>query len=264
MPVKTDPSGRRSVQAEVEVPGTPTEVWRAIATGQGISSWFVPTEVEEREGGVINASFGPNMDSVSRVTAWDPPRRFVAESSDDPSGPKVATEWTVEARSGGSCVVRVVHGWFAASDELDNQFEGHAHGWNAFFRTLRLVLTHFRDQPSETVQVMANLPEPKAVAWNTLTKALGIEAREVGARVVTRDAAPPLAGRIEHAGEAEYWEELLLRLDLPAPGVAHLFALQMGGQVFLPIRLYLFGARAADAARQAQLVWGDWTAHLGR
>ena len=44
MPVKKDASGRRSVEAEVEVPGTPEEVWQAIATGPGISSWFVPTE----------------------------------------------------------------------------------------------------------------------------------------------------------------------------------------------------------------------------
>ena len=36
MPVKKEPSGRRSVEAQVEVPGTPEDVWRAIATGPGI------------------------------------------------------------------------------------------------------------------------------------------------------------------------------------------------------------------------------------
>ena len=48
MSVKKEASGRRSVQVEVEVPGTPEEVWQAIATGPGISSWFVPTEFEEQ------------------------------------------------------------------------------------------------------------------------------------------------------------------------------------------------------------------------
>jgi hypothetical protein len=33
---KKEASGRRSVQVEVEVPGTPEEVWQAIATGPGI------------------------------------------------------------------------------------------------------------------------------------------------------------------------------------------------------------------------------------
>src|SRR5688572_11652035 len=98
MPVKKDVSGRRSVEAEVVVPGTPEEVWQAIATGPGISSWFVPTQVEEREGGAITASFGPGMDSKSAITKWDPPHRLTADSRDDmgPDDPTVATEWIVE------------------------------------------------------------------------------------------------------------------------------------------------------------------------
>ena len=48
---------RRSFEFEIEVPGTPEEVWRAIATGPGISSWYVPHVVEEREGGDATASF---------------------------------------------------------------------------------------------------------------------------------------------------------------------------------------------------------------
>ena len=45
MSVKREPSGRRSIRVEVEVPGTPEQVWEAIATGPGGSSWFVPTEI---------------------------------------------------------------------------------------------------------------------------------------------------------------------------------------------------------------------------
>jgi hypothetical protein len=48
--VKKEASGRRSVQVEVEVPGTPEEVWQAIATRPGILSWLMPTEFEVREG----------------------------------------------------------------------------------------------------------------------------------------------------------------------------------------------------------------------
>ena len=50
MSVKKETSGRRSVQVEVEMPGTPEEVWQAIATGPGISSWFVPAAFEARDG----------------------------------------------------------------------------------------------------------------------------------------------------------------------------------------------------------------------
>ena len=81
MSVKKEASGRRSVQVEVEVPGTPEEVWQAIATGPGISSWFVPTEFEERDGKpvAVKMNFGPGMESRSAVTAWDPPRMFAAQ-----------------------------------------------------------------------------------------------------------------------------------------------------------------------------------------
>ena len=121
MSVKKDASGRRSVQVEVEVPGTPEEVWQAIATGHGISSWFVPTEVVAGEDGRparFVANFGPGMDSLAEVTAWEPPRRFATESMDlGPDAPPISTEWIVEARSGGTCVVRVVHSLFASSDQ---------------------------------------------------------------------------------------------------------------------------------------------------
>ena len=68
MSVKKEASGRRSVQVEVEVPGTPEEVWQAIATGPGISSWFVPAEFEERDGKpvAVKLNFGPGMESTLR------------------------------------------------------------------------------------------------------------------------------------------------------------------------------------------------------
>ena len=50
-----------------QAPGTPEEVWQAIATGPGISSWFVPTEFEERDGKpvAVKLNFGPGMESRS-------------------------------------------------------------------------------------------------------------------------------------------------------------------------------------------------------
>lgn len=263
MPVKKDAAGRRSVEVDVEVPGTPEEVWRAIATGPGISSWFVPSEVEEREGGTAISHFGPgsSMDSVATITAWDPPRRFVADSYDmGPEAPPVATEWSVEARSGGVCVVRVVHSWFASTDDWDGQFEAHEHGWRGFFRILRLSLAHFRGQPCSAFQLMGVAPEPRSEAWQTLTNGLGLEGVAEGQQVNTNPpaGAPALSGQVEEVGPVEYPETLLVRLDEPAPGIAHLFAMSMGGQVFLPIRLFLYGDQAPAAAARAEPVWQAW------
>jgi uncharacterized protein YndB with AHSA1/START domain len=260
MPVKKDAAGRRSVQAEVEVPGSPEEVWQAIATGPGISSWFVPTTVDGRVGGAVNANFGPGMDSVSTITAWDPPRRFAADSADmGPNAPTVATEWTVEARSGGTCVVRVVHSWFASTDDWDNQFEGHEQGWVAFFRILDLYLSHFRGQSGAMLQTIGMSPEFTSRAWDSLTGQLGLSDAMAGQRVSSTTGAPHLTGIVERVGPPEH-PELLLRLDQPTPGIAHLFAMPMGGQVYLPVRLFLYGDRAADVAAREERSWQSWIA----
>ena len=264
MPVKKDEAGNRSVQAEVEVPGTPEEVWRAIATGPGISSWFVPSEVEEREGGKAVAHFGPgdSMDSVATIKEWEPPRRYLFETEElGPGASPVASEWIVEARSGGTCVVRVVHRWFASSDEWDNQFEGHEHGWASFFRILRLYLTHFRDQPCSAFQMMGMAPEPAGAAWAALSRSLGLADAGEGQPVQSPAGAPRREGVVEQAGPPEY-PELLLRLEEPAPGLAHLFAMPMGGQVCLSVRLFLYGDRAAAAAVREEPVWQQWMQEL--
>jgi uncharacterized protein YndB with AHSA1/START domain len=260
MPVKKDPSGRRSVQAEVEVPGTPEVVWQAIATGPGISSWFVPAEVEEREGGTTVTHFGPgnSMDSVAKITVWDPPRRFVAETEERAG--KVATEWTVQTRAGDACVVRVVHSWFAATDDWDHEFEGHTYGWLSFFRLLRLYLTHFRGARGASFQAMGTTSPPKEPAWKSLMDALGISAPKVGATVATRGDAPGLAGTVEWAGQPAWPEELVVRLDTPAAGIAHFVPYAMGGQVFLTLRFYVFGESAAAEIARMEPEWTQWIA----
>src|SRR5262249_11698364 len=157
--LKKETSGKRSIQVEVQVPGTPEEVWQMIATGPGVSSWFVPTEIEEQAGGAIVSHFGPGMDGKAAITAWEPPHRFTATSSNlGPSAPALATEWMVEAASGGFCTVRVVHSLFADTDDWDNQLTSVESGWPTFFRILKLSLTYFRGQSCTTVQLVHPVP----------------------------------------------------------------------------------------------------------
>lgn len=147
---------------------------------------------------------------------------------------------------------------------LDDQLEQHEFGWRVFFRTLRLVLTHFRDQPSASLQLTAAMSPPKEEAWAKLTSAVGIDSHAVGSSVRAREPAPRLSGRVEHAGEGDYREDLLLRIDEPAPGLAHLFAMPMGGQIILPIRFYLFGEQAAEVASRAEATWRNWLERLNK
>ncbi len=259
MSVQRDASGRRWVQAEVEVPGTLEEVWRAIATGPGVSSWFVPTGVEERVGGEIKSSFGPGMDSSSTITVWDPPHRTVSESQDlGPDAPPVATEWIVEARSGGTCIVRVVHSLFASSDDWDSELEAWEGGWPDFFRILRLYLTHFPGQPCALLQLSATTSLPPAEAWAKLCKSLGVVGVVEGDQRRIDVGTPSLRVRIESVGQPHHQEELLLRTNEPTPGIAHWFALQMGEQTTLSLRFYLYGDSAHATVQRVEPPWRAW------
>ena len=260
MSVRTEASGRRSVHLEFEVPGTPEQVWQAIATGPGISSWFVPAEVEEREGGAITFHLGV-MDSSGIVTAWEPPRRFAYEERDwGENAPPLATECLVEARSGGTCVVRLVHSLFASGDEWDDQMESFEAGWPPFFDVLRLVLSHFEGQPSASFRVMNAAHRPEPEAWDALVKELGLENAARGERrTASASGTPPFAGTVERgAGEGKNAHEILLRLDEPAPGVALIGAYTWGGQTWAMLSLYLFGDRARALANRDEPLWKAW------
>ncbi len=262
MSVKKEPSGRRSVQVEVEVPGTPEEVWQAIATGPGVSAWFVPTEMVERDGKpvAVKHDFGPGMESEATVTAWDPPRRFAAESPGwVPNSPSLATEWSVEARGGGVCLVRVVHSLFASTDDWDSQLTGTESGWPAYFRILRLYLTHFRGQKSAMMQLMAPAAGSEAEAWDALTGALGLTGVAAGQRWRAPADAPALGGVVEHTGQKPYGA--LVRLDQPGPGVATLGAFAFGGTAMVLVSFYLYGDQAAAVVAREQPAWQAW---LGR
>jgi len=259
MSVKKEASGRRFIQVEVEVPGTPEEVWQAIATGPGISSWFVPTEFEERDGKpvAVKMNFGPGMESRAVVTAWEPPRMFAAQGEGWGGSPPIATEWSVEARGGGIFIVRIVNSLFASTDDWDNQLEGTKSGWSGFLRTLRIYLTHFRGQRSAIIQVMTPVAGTDAEAWDTLTTALGVKGLSVGQRATAPAGVPPLSGVVEYVTESPY--DALVRLDKPGPGVAALGAVTFpGGQGMVAMNFYLYGNGAAATVAREKPLWQAW------
>jgi uncharacterized protein YndB with AHSA1/START domain len=259
MSVKKEASGRRSIQVEVEVPGTPEEVWQAIATGPGISAWFTPAEFEEQGGKpvAVTLNFGPGMESRSVVTAWDPPRMFAREADGwVPGSPPIATEFSVEARAGGVCVVRVVNSLFASTDDWDNQLIGTESGWPGFFRILRIYLTHFRGQRSAMMQVMASVAGTKAEAWATLTAALGLNGVGSGQRWAVPADVPALGGVVEDISQSACGA--LLRLDKPGPGTAALYTITFGGSVMATFSFYLYGDQAAGTVARETPLWQAW------
>ena len=244
----------RSIELEIEVPGTPEEVWRAIATGPGISSWYVPHEVEEREGGTASASFGPGMDVDGRVAAWDPPHRIVFDGGEGVGG--MAFEWLVEAKDGGTCIVRLVNSGFGQGDEWDEQFDAMTSGWLLFMFNLKLHLEYFPGQTATAMLPMATWSGPRDFAWSRLTKELGISSNpRVGERVlISQLDTPKLAGKVVNVND---WQMTLL-LDEPAQGTAFIAAEGRGEQAEVSIWSYLYGEDGVSAADRDEPRWREW------
>ncbi len=255
--------GRRWVEMEFLVPGTPEQVWQAIATGPGMSAWFTPTRVDERVGGAIQFDFGDGEGSPGVITEWEPPVRLGYEEHGwSADAPPVATEVVVTSHSGDRCVVRMVHSLFTDRDDWDGELESFETGWPGFFEVLRLYLRHFAGQPAANAFAVTNHPGNMVQAWAALARSLGIAGVDVGERLETPSGAPQLRGIVERIHHSADFRDVMVRLDTPGPGIAVVGGCVAGGQTRVMVSLYLYGEAAADTAAAEAPKWRAWMAQL--
>jgi uncharacterized protein YndB with AHSA1/START domain len=255
--MSTTPNVPYRLEFSVEVPGTPEQVWHAIATAKGMSSWFLPTELEEREGGSLHFSMGPEMGSDGHVTGWEPPRRIEYQEdwaalmgvAPDALSP-MTSEFLVEAQSGGTCVVRVTTSGFGTGADWEQEFwDDMGPSWMAFFDNLRLYLAHFPGQEAATLEATATHPGDPTTLLSAAHDALGLGAE--GSAVVVRGAT----GTVERVFE----KQTLVRLTAPVPGMLNVYAHEMGeGAATIGVRAYLFSPDAAEYAQREQPAWQQW------
>jgi uncharacterized protein YndB with AHSA1/START domain len=246
-------SDDRSIELEIEVPGTPEEVWAAIATGPGISSWYVPHVVEERDGGSAMASFGdaPEMQIPGRVAAWEPPHRVVFDGGEADAG--LAFEWLVEARDGGTCILRLVNSGFGDDGEWDDQYDGMTEGWQLFLFNLQLHCRHFLGRDAVSMLPMGATSLSREDAWAKLCTDLRIPASPaVGDRVeaVGGDGLG-LAGTVVQSRPGA----VALLLDQPAPGTAFMAVEGSDGGCGVSIWSYLYGDDAPGIIERDKPRW---------
>jgi uncharacterized protein YndB with AHSA1/START domain len=160
------------IRLDAEVPATPEQVWDAIATGPGISSWFVGrTEVD---GATVRTSFGDGWIPTGTITASDAPHRLAYGSAAAPDGRFVAYEYLIEGRAGAATVLRAVTSGFLPGDDWADEFEAMRFGTELFFQTLLQCLSWF---PGRTATPVTAFGPPVADwprTWRRLHAALGL------------------------------------------------------------------------------------------
>jgi hypothetical protein len=166
-----------------------------------------------------------------------------------------ALELLVEARSGGTCVVRLVNSGFGPGPEWDEQVESTREGWRRCLRILALYRTHFAGQRGTPFVAFGAVPAGRERAWAELLEAVGADpaAERTALRV---DGAPALAGTVDEA----YGTVMTLLLDEPAPGLGYVAAGGPGDPSYVAVAATFFGDAGAAAAEQAAPAWHAWVA----
>ncbi|QNE21818.1 SRPBCC domain-containing protein [Kribbella qitaiheensis] len=171
------------IEIEIPLDATPDEVWDAITTREGMTAWFFPMEVAPDENGVSPGG---------QMTNWEPGHGYTVVAGEN------TFEYLIEARDGGSAVLRFSQTGFTA-DDWEAEYEATARGWGLYFHTLALYLSAFKNEPA--TYVVAEGPESSktAEAWQQLLSVLGASA--VGDKVeITVPGLDPIIGEVDYLG----------------------------------------------------------------
>ncbi|MGE3285906.1 MAG: SRPBCC domain-containing protein [Pseudonocardia sp.] len=242
------------MEKRVELDADPEQVWEAIATGPGISAWFVPTSVEPSEGGAVVQSFGGGMDVTGTVLAHEPGRRFAYGAAEPPAeGANYAFEFLVEGRDGGGTVLRFVQSGFL-DEGWEDEYRAFDTGWDLFFGNLASCLAHFAGRQATTVVAMAFVATGTDAARRVLDRALGLAGPPaVGERVtLTAEGLDPVTGTVDVA-TTEF-------LGVRTADALYRFGAE-GGDAGCGVSAYhyLFGADRDDAAEKSlTAAWQAW------
>ena len=184
-------SEARRLEKEVVLAATPEQVWEAIATGPGVASWFMPMDIEAGVGGAVSLG--------GTVTAWEPGRRLEVRAGGPDGDSAQAFEYLIEARDGGSTVLRFVQTGFQG-EGWEAEYEAMSRGWDMYFHTLDQYLTHFPGRTAAYVDAEAPAESAGERGWAVVMAGLGLPgAAAAGDRVrLAPDGLEPIEGVVDY------------------------------------------------------------------
>jgi uncharacterized protein YndB with AHSA1/START domain len=148
---------------DATVPATPEQVWDAIATGPGISSWYLGrTQID---GTTVRTNFGDDWIPTGTITTSEPPHHFAYRSDTQPDGRHIAYEFLIEGRDHSATTLRTVTSGFLPGDDWAGEYEAMQQGGALFFATLIEYLTHFPGRHATPVTAFG-------ADWTTARRAL--------------------------------------------------------------------------------------------
>ncbi|MEO3812301.1 SRPBCC domain-containing protein [Sphaerisporangium sp. B11E5] len=247
----TDVAHEFRLSKEIELDATPEQIWDAIATGPGIDAWFMGrTELEGAVGGTLGHTIAGHT-ATAEITAWEPGHRFAHEGG---SGDFfTAIEYIIEAREGGSTVLRLVQSGILG-DNWETEFEAMQEGWDMYLHTLAQYLTHFHPRPATVVTAIRPGVPPRPDLWPTLLAALSVTTPVTeGAPARFSIAGTSVEGTVDYDGLPTVLgirtQDALLRFLHSGPDRGNVLVLGH----------HLFNTPDPDKAHET---WNTWLTHL--
>lgn len=188
---------------KIVLEATAAEVWDKVATGPGLSSWWVPHEVVPRKGGVARADFGGGTIAEGRIRTYEPGKRIVyggeAAAQDVGGEPKKldespTLEFSISQKGGPEDFADApftgigdVRGHrrrpgrprtvlnFRQNGFVEEGQEVFEEGWDFFFYNLTQYFTHFRGRTALTATALVLHQRSPREGFDVLSKALGID-----------------------------------------------------------------------------------------
>ena len=253
----TTPDVPHRIELTFELAAPPEQVWEAIATGAGLTSWFLPTEIEEPRGrpdrdlhGRERARrrghrLGPAPPPGVRRARLGRARRPRPRAPRHPAGHRVpgGGAFRRHQRAAG-----VSSAFGTGADWEQEFFDGMEEGWLPFFAHLELYLRDFAGQEA-TAEAARTVGTTAAPPGRPMVADLG--PLEVGRAVTVRG----LEGHVHRATDTH----LLVRVADPCPGFVALWAGDLReGRAFAQAHVYLFSPDAASYADQEGKGWQAW------
>ncbi|MEU7580698.1 SRPBCC domain-containing protein [Streptomyces sp. NPDC041068] len=234
------------IAREIEVEGSPAELWDALTTGTG--GWLRPMAYEPREGGAAP--------SGGTVTRWDPPHRLTArvEDPDRVAGQTFdQLDHTIEPRDGGrrSWLRYVRSGVFV--DDWEARYDGVARHTDFHLHTLRQYMAYFAGRPVAYSALNGPAASTAPDSFVMLARALGLpdDASE-GARVRVDAPVEELDAVIDF--RSPYF------IGLRTDDALHRFFGRNRSGAPVGVCVHDFGPHAD--AKRTELAWQDWLDHL--
>ena len=174
---KTSPP-MRSLEASMDLPATPEQVWRCLVEAEHLTNWFpLHAKIEPGVGGSVWMSWGEGDWSESaKIIIWQPQGRLgtrfdMAWGGSEPL--PITQEYILEAQGGGTTRLRVVHSGVGPQTDWDDIFDASRRGWAFELRGLRHYLAHHFGTPREVVNVARDVANVDQRTWDRVMRAIG-------------------------------------------------------------------------------------------